>query len=38
MRAMLHADVIVYNGLHLEGKMATVLQKMGPTKTHLCCR
>lgn len=28
LRAMLHADIILYNGLHLEGKMAIVLQKM----------
>ena len=32
MRAMLHADIIIYNGLHLEGKMATVFQKMHATK------
>lgn len=28
MRAMLRADIIIYNGLHLEGKMATVFHKM----------
>lgn len=28
MRALLYADLILYNGLHLEGKMATILHKM----------
>lgn len=32
MRAMLRADMIIYNGLHLEGKMATVFHKMHAIK------
>jgi len=27
------ADIIFYNGLHLEGKMAEILEKLGKTKT-----
>lgn len=32
LRAMLHADIIIYNGLHLEGKMAAVFHKMQSIK------
>jgi manganese/zinc/iron transport system substrate-binding protein len=28
MRALLSSDIILYNGLHLEGKMASILEKM----------
>jgi manganese/zinc/iron transport system substrate-binding protein len=35
MHILLDADLILYNGLHLEGKMATILQKMHRfTPTH----
>lgn len=30
-----NADIIVYNGLHLEGKMTTVLEKLSKNKTVL---
>ncbi|GCC50216.1 manganese transporter [Chryseotalea sanaruensis] len=33
LQKLTDADVIFYNGLHLEGKMAEVLEKLGRTKT-----
>jgi manganese/zinc/iron transport system substrate-binding protein len=33
LQKLTDADIIFYNGLHLEGKMAEVLQKLGRTKT-----
>jgi manganese/zinc/iron transport system substrate-binding protein len=33
LQKLTDADIIFYNGLHLEGKMAEVLEKLGRTKT-----
>lgn len=33
LKALQNADIIFYNGLHLEGKMAEVLEKLGRIKT-----
>lgn len=35
LQKLTRADVIVYNGLHLEGKMAAVLSKMGNSKVAI---
>lgn len=32
LEKLTHADIIFYNGLHLEGKMGEVLEKLGRTK------
>ena len=31
------ANIIFYNGLHLEGKMGEVMGKAGPSKARSCC-
>ena len=31
------ADIVLYNGLHLEGKMGEILEKLARTKNSCCC-
>ena len=32
LKLLTEADIVIYNGLHLEGKMGEVLEKLGHTK------
>ena len=38
VKYLLNADIIFYNGFHLEGKMADILHKLSKKKTSVCSR